>query len=115
MSVQMRTVGNEHFVKKDYRDCYFYYCKSLCYANQGSENYGLALANRSALLYELGDLEVSKAFRFFMCTSEHEYFRTALKTLSCVLKPNIRKNYTQKFYYANATAFTGKKAKKVLN
>lgn len=55
---QFRVLGNDRFSKKDYTGCYYYYTKSLCYANTGSVCYGLALANRSALLYELRDYEV---------------------------------------------------------
>lgn len=58
-SKELRCLGNDSFAKKEYRSCYYYYTKSLCYAKKGSENYGLALANRSALLYELGDYGVS--------------------------------------------------------
>lgn len=54
----LRILGNEYFKKKDFRNCYYYYTRSLCFARPDCVNYGLALGNRSALLYEMGDYEV---------------------------------------------------------
>lgn len=55
---EFRVLGNQFYAKRDYHNCYYFYTKSLCHANQGGLKYGLALANRSALLYELKDIEV---------------------------------------------------------
>lgn len=57
-SETLRIEGNSHFKKNKYSDSCYYYTKSLCYANRDGVNYGLALANRSAALYYIGDFEV---------------------------------------------------------
>lgn len=59
-----RNLGNKCFAKKDYDESYQFYTKSLCYACRKGVNYGLALANRSALLYELGEFEVSSTLHW---------------------------------------------------
>lgn len=55
----LRILGNKFFIQKDYEKCYYYYTKSLCYADIEDESYGLALANRSALFYDIKDYKAS--------------------------------------------------------
>lgn len=55
----MRVIGNKHYIKREYDKCYYHYTKSLCYANIEDESYGLALANRSALFYDMEDYKAS--------------------------------------------------------
>lgn len=57
-SESLRIKGNSYFQRKEYFDCCHYYTRSLCYAVKNSANYGLALANRSAALFHIGDFEV---------------------------------------------------------
>lgn len=57
-SEELRLKGNTHFQRKEYSNCCHYYTKSLCYASRNGVSYGLALANRSAALYYIGDFEV---------------------------------------------------------
>lgn len=58
-ALDLRNIGNKFFLKKNYNKCYYYYTKSLCYASFKDEDYGIALANRSALFYDQQDYEAS--------------------------------------------------------
>lgn len=53
-SVAYRKEGNEHFSlkKKEYFKAFTMYNKSICFAENDSENIGIGYANRSAILFE---------------------------------------------------------------
>lgn len=57
-SEYFRTEGNYAFQRTDYFNSLRCYSRSVRFANRDGVNYGLALANRSATLYYLGDFEV---------------------------------------------------------
>jgi uncharacterized FlaG/YvyC family protein len=53
VSSQMREIGNQFYVKRNFFDAIVKYNESLCYAESESENAGLAYANRSAVYFEM--------------------------------------------------------------
>jgi hypothetical protein len=52
-SVKLRENGNQSYAKRLFFDAVLKYNESLCYAEKGSENAGLAYANRSAVYFEM--------------------------------------------------------------
>jgi hypothetical protein len=52
-SIVCRNEGNRLYVQKKFFDAVLKYNESLCYAEKGSENAGLAYANRSAVYFEM--------------------------------------------------------------
>lgn len=53
-AAEMRKVGNRYFAQDDYVPAMEHYNKSLCLAEKGSENMGIAYANRSAVYFRAG-------------------------------------------------------------
>lgn len=49
-----RDSGNQYFAKKMFREAMDFYNKSLCFAENGSENISLAYSNRSACFFNMG-------------------------------------------------------------
>lgn len=58
LSIFFRKEGNKCYARKDLLKSLEFYTKSLCYATPGSREYGLALANRSAVSFEMKEYEV---------------------------------------------------------
>lgn len=58
-SEKYRKLGNEYYIKRDNKESLRYYNKSVIFATYKSKNYGLALANRSAVFFVLKDYEVT--------------------------------------------------------
>lgn len=52
-SVTLRGDGNKFYNRRQFFDALMKYNESLCYAELGSENLGLAYANRSAVYFEM--------------------------------------------------------------
>jgi len=52
-STKLREIGNQLYAEKNFFDAVLKYNESLCYAENGSENTGLAYANRSAVYFEM--------------------------------------------------------------
>jgi SET and MYND domain-containing protein 4 len=52
-SVALRTEGNALYSQRKFHDALVKYNESLCWAEPGSENIGLAYANRSAIYFEM--------------------------------------------------------------
>jgi len=70
-AVASRNAGNKSYIQKKFFDALIKYNESLCYAAEGSENAGLAYANRSAVflevkLYEnsLSNIKLAKAHNY---------------------------------------------------
>jgi SET and MYND domain-containing protein 4 len=53
LSAVLRAEGNQFYARKDFYDALLKYNESLCRAESGSENLGLAYANRSAVYFEM--------------------------------------------------------------
>lgn len=58
LSIVYRKEGNKCYARKDLLKSLEFYTKSLCCATPGSREYGLALANRSAVSFEMKEYEV---------------------------------------------------------
>lgn len=58
LSTYYRKEGNKCYARKDLVKSLEYYTKSLCCATPNSREYGLALANRSAVSFEMKEYEV---------------------------------------------------------
>ncbi|KAL7024663.1 hypothetical protein ACKWTF_013150 [Chironomus riparius] len=52
-STKLREIGNKFYADKNFFDAILKYNESLCYAENGSDNMGLAYANRSAVYFEM--------------------------------------------------------------
>lgn len=52
-SAELRGAGNVFYSKRRFFEALIKYNESLCYAERGSENAGLAYANRSAVYFEM--------------------------------------------------------------
>lgn len=52
-AVSIRAEGNKFYSEKKFFDALLKYNESLCFARLGSENLGLAYANRSAVFFEM--------------------------------------------------------------
>lgn len=59
LSTVYRQEGNKYYARKDRLKSLEFYTKSLCSATPNGKEYGLALANRSAVSFEMGEYEVS--------------------------------------------------------
>lgn len=53
VSAVLRAEGNQFYAQKDFYNALLKYNESLCRAESGSENLGLAYANRSAVYFEM--------------------------------------------------------------
>lgn len=58
LSIFYRKEGNKCYARKDLLKSLEFYTKSLCCATTDSREYGLALANRSAVSFEMKEYEV---------------------------------------------------------
>lgn len=58
-SIHIRKQGNVFYKNKSLKKSLQLYNSSICYAPVSSEEYFLALANRSAVTFEMGKYEVS--------------------------------------------------------
>lgn len=52
-STALRIEGNEKFRTEKWEDAMSFYNRSLCFSENGSENVGLAFANRSACFFHI--------------------------------------------------------------
>lgn len=59
LSTIYRQEGNKCYAKKDLLKSLEFYTRSLCCATPNGKEYGLALANRSAVSFEMKEFEVS--------------------------------------------------------
>lgn len=59
LSTFYRQEGNKCYARKDLLKSLEFYTKSLCCATPNSREYGLALANRSAVSFEMKEFEVN--------------------------------------------------------
>ncbi|XP_019867309.1 SET and MYND domain-containing protein 4 [Aethina tumida] len=57
LSTVYRQEGNKYYARKDRLKSLEFYTKSLCSATPNGKEYGLALANRSAVSFEMGEYE----------------------------------------------------------
>lgn len=55
---QFRLVGNQHYKSCRFNEALVCYNRSLCHAIPGSEEFSVAIANRSAVYMELGEFEL---------------------------------------------------------
>lgn len=60
LSTKHRLKGNELYEQKKYFSALCAYNQSLCYAENGSEDLGLAFANRSAVYFEINEFDLCK-------------------------------------------------------
>lgn len=70
-SEKLRTEGNEFYSQKKFHDALTKYNESLCFATNGSENAGLAYANRSAVYFQMNLYE--KCLRNIELARHHNY------------------------------------------
>lgn len=61
-SVFYRKEGNKCYARKELLKSLEYYTKSICSATPCGREYGLAVANRSAVSFEMREYEVHKAW-----------------------------------------------------
>lgn len=71
ISAEFRGAGNAFYSQRKFFDALIKYNESLCWAESGSENAGLAFANRSAVYFEmklyekcLNNIELAKANQY---------------------------------------------------
>lgn len=58
LSTFYRQEGNKYYARKNLLKSMEFYIKSLCFATPNGKEYGLALANRSAVFFEMEEFEV---------------------------------------------------------
>lgn len=74
LSLYYRKEGNKCYAQKNLLKSLEFYTKSLCTATPGSREYGLALANRSAVTFEMKEYEVSTLNILIIFTLNNWYY-----------------------------------------
>ncbi|VEN37449.1 unnamed protein product [Callosobruchus maculatus] len=97
-SIQYRKEGNKYYASKDLVKSLEYYTKSICNATVGGREYSLALANRSAVTFEmreyencLRDIELCLKADYPTALKPKIYFRKAECYLATSQKENFEK------------------------
>ncbi|KAG5671092.1 hypothetical protein PVAND_001306 [Polypedilum vanderplanki] len=70
-STKLREIGNQYYAKREFFEAILKYNKSLCYAENESENAALAYANRSAVYFEMKKFE--KCMKNIELARAHNY------------------------------------------
>lgn len=105
ISALHRREGNNFYAKKNLVKSLQFYTKSLCFATPHSKESGLALANRSAVLFEMREYQ--------LCLKDIELcFKTNYPT---DLKPKIYLRRTECYYELNQEESLNKCIQEVFN
>ena len=106
MADEFRIEGNRCYIRKQYLDALIYYNKSLCYAEQGSESFAFAFANRASVYLE------SKLFRKCLkniqLAKENNYPKDKMRILNereLKCKSQMKNNYERERKIDNWNVF----------
>ncbi|KAJ8964737.1 hypothetical protein NQ314_004668 [Rhamnusium bicolor] len=110
LSTFYRQEGNKCYARKDLLKSLEFYTKSLCCATPSGREYGLALANRSAVSFEMKEFEnclkdIDLCFNtdYPMDLKPKIYFRKAECYFETGQKENLEKSVTETYKFLSST------------